>query len=114
MWGTLVSDMQTSVVVANRAITGTLHYISEGQIVSDWGEGHFLALKFSNIDPSATSVRVGLSPSQGSGLVELDEDLNGMFKITATTQKLVVVTTDGTNTKTDKYDLSNLVLEPEE
>ena len=114
-WGTLASEIQDDVAVANGKITGTLNYLDEGQLVNDWGEGYFLGLQFSNIDENATSVRVGLDPSEGSGLVEIinDPDLNGVFKITAKdTQKFKVVTSDGTNSNTQTFDLSELVLIP--
>ena len=90
-----------------------MSYLDEGQLVTDWGEGYFLGLQFSNIDENATSVRVGLDPSEGSGLVEIinDPDLNGVFKITdKNTQKFKVVTSDGTNSNTQTFDLSELVL----
>lgn len=106
--------MQTGVTAANGKITGTLHYISSGQIVTDWGAGNFLALKFDNIDERATSCKVGLEPSQGSGLVELDEDKMAMFKITDhTTQKVKIVTSDGKFTEYQTFDLSELVCEEE-
>ena len=66
---------------------------------------------FANID--ATSVLVGLQPSQGTGLVEIinDPDQNGVFKIKDTKQKFVVVdSNDEKKTKT-VYDLSGLILE---
>lgn len=116
MFGTLVSDMQTGVAVANEKITGTLKYLDEGALVDHWGAGNFLALKFSDIDENATSVKVGLDPSQGSGLVEIidDPDKNGAFKITDNEiQEFKVVTTDGTTTNTQTFDLSELVLESE-
>lgn len=94
-------------------ITGTLKYLSSGQLVTDWGAGNFLALKFSDIPATATSVKVGLEPSQGSGLVELinDPDKNGAFKITNKfVQKFKVVTTDGTETTEQLFDLSGLTI----
>ena len=113
MFGTPVSDMQTGVTVADGAISGTLHKLTSGDLVDAWGEGNFLALKFAGLDPAATSVKVGLDPSQSSGLVEIinDPDKNGAFKVSATTQKFKVVTTtpDGTNEQT--FDLSGLTLE---
>lgn len=115
LFGTLVSDIQDGDVrVANGKITGTLKYLDEGAIASDWGDGNFIALKFGNIDPKATSVKVGLDPSQGSGLVEIinDPDKNGVFKITnKDTQKFKVVITDGTDTQTQTYNLSGLTVE---
>ena len=117
IFGTQVSDMQKNdVTVTGNKITGTLKYLSTGTIASDWGAGYFLALKFSNLYASATSVKVGLKPSVSSGLVELlgDPDMNGIFKITdKDTQKFRVVTTDGTHTLTQSFDLSGLILEPQ-
>lgn len=116
MFGTLVSDMQSNVAIANNAITGTLKYLDEGSLVTTWGAGNFLALKFNADDWSAyTSVKVGLEPSMGSGLVEIltDPDKNGAFKVTNKQQKFKVVATDGTKTSTQTYDLSGLTLEDE-
>ena len=114
MFGTLVSDMQEDVAVADGAITGTLHFLDTGSLVTRWGEGNFLALKFADIDENATSVKVGLYPSQSSGLVEIidDPDKNGAFKITdKDTQKFLVVTTTPDGEKTQTYDLKGLVCE---
>ena len=75
--------------------------------------GNFIALKFSDIDANATSVKVGLEPSAGSGLVEIinDPDKNGVFRINDKyAQNFKIVTTDGTNTTTQLFDLSQLNL----
>lgn len=115
IYETDVSDIQDAdVTVSGKKITGTLKYLSTGPIAGYWGAGNFLALKFSDVDPKATSIKVGLNPSEGSGLVELlgDPDMNGVFKITdKTTQKFRVVITDGHLTKTTDYDLSDLTCE---
>lgn len=112
-WGTAVSDMQSGISVTGNKITGTLKYLDEGQLVTDWGAGNFLALKFT-VPTQATSCRVGLDPSQGSGLVELDNDKDGVFKITdKDTQKFVIVTTDGKYTLTQVFDLSELTCQTE-
>ena len=109
--------MQTDIAVADGAITGTLKYLSEGQLVTDWGAGNFLALKFTDLDADATSVKVGLDPSQGSGLVEIidDPDKNGVFKITdKNTQKLAVLQRkEGVGQLIEFYDLSGLTLADE-
>lgn len=98
-----------------KTITGTLHYLDTGQLVLDWGAGNFLALKFTNNKPDEVkTIKVGLDPSQGSGLVPLDEDMNGVFKITdKDTQKFVIECYDEDNQKIsrDEYDLSGLVCE---
>lgn len=115
LFGTRVSDIQDNVHVGDNAITGTLIYLDDenADLVKTWGEGYFVALKFTNIDSRATSVRVGLNPSQSSGLVEIidDPDKNGVFKITdKDSQKFRIISSDGTNSVTTDYDLTGLVL----
>lgn len=103
--------MQEDVVVNGNAITGTLKYLNTGALVDRWGEGNFIALKFEDIDPKATSIKVGLDPSYGDGLVEIlgDPDMNGAFKVTSSSDQVFkVVITDGTKTITNTYDLSGL------
>lgn len=100
--------------VANNAVTGTSKWLADGEIADYWGPGNFVAFKFSGTDERATSVRVGLQPSEGSGLVELinDPDQNGVFKITnKDEQKFVIISTDGTQTTTQEFDLSGLTME---
>lgn len=100
--------------VTDDAVTGTSKWLADGEIADHWGPGNFMAFKFEDIDERATSVKVGMSPSQGSGLVELinDPDKNGVFKITdKDEQKFVVIITDGTQTTTQEFDLSGLTLE---
>lgn len=75
-------------------------------------KGNFLAVKFSDLDPDATSVKVGIEP--GTPLVDIipDPDKNGVFRIlNPATNKLVVESSDGTNTKKQVFDLSGLTLE---
>lgn len=114
VFGTPVSNLQTGVVFDNdEIVAGTLKYYddAESSLVQKWGAGNFLALKFSNLDPDATSVKVGLDPSEGSGLVEIidDPDKNGVFKITnKDAQKFVVVQSDGVKTTTQTYSLAKL------
>lgn len=112
-WGTAVSAMQSNIAIADGKITGTLKYLDEGQLVTDWGAGNFMALKFT-VPEGATSCKVGLDPSVSSGMVELDEDKDGVFKVTDNeTQKFVIVTTDGTHTLRQEFDLSELVCQTE-
>lgn len=112
-WGTAVSAMQSNIAIANGKVTGTLKYLDEGQLVTDWGAGNFMALKFT-VPDGATSCKVGLDPSVSSGLVELDEDKDAVLKVTDNeTQKLVIVTTDGTHTLRQEFDLSELVCQTE-
>lgn len=114
LFGTLVSDMQTDVVVGDDSMTGTLKYLDDpsAALVQHWGAGNFLALKF---ESDADEVKAGLDPSQGSGLVVLDEDMNGVWQIADnSTQKFKVVATKDGETKTKVFDLSSLVCEEEE
>lgn len=112
-WGTATSAMQSDIAIANGAITGTLKFLDSGALVTDWGEGNFMALKFT-VPSGATSCKVGLSPSVSSGLVELDDDKDGVFKVTdKDTQKFVIVTTNGQYTLTQEFDLSGLTCETE-
>lgn len=108
-----VSDMQENIIIGDDKITGTLKFIKGGIAPSGIlaGDGYFMALKFSDVDASATSKKVGLVPSEGSGLVELDEDMNAFMKITDITKQVFeVVITDGTRTGVQKFDLSELEL----
>lgn len=110
-----VSDLQEDVEVQGDSIVGTLKYTSTGDLPDYWGPGYFLVLKFSDPDATATSVKVGLDPSVSSGLVPLDEDMNASFKITdKENQVLKVVSTDGTRSTVQNFDLSKLVMQPEQ
>lgn len=112
IFDTAVSDLQTDVTIADGVISGTLHKQTTGSLPSYWGEGYFLALDFVKNDLNVTSIKVGLSPSMGSGLAELDADMDGAFMITnPTSQSLVIVSTDGVRTKRQYYALSGLELE---
>lgn len=106
--------MQDGVSVNGHNITGTLKYI-EGGIAQSGplaGSGNFLALKFNADWGNYTSVKVGLDPTHGTGLVEIinDPDKNGVFKIADNKQKFKVVMTSATASKTETYTLSGLVL----
>lgn len=110
-FGTPVSDIQTNVSVSGHNITGTLKYLSTGSLVDTWGAGNFLALKFPDADITNYTVKVGLDPSQGSGLVELDSDKDGVFKITnKDTQKFIIQVTKDGETVTQRYNLSGLTV----
>ena len=114
LFGTKVSDMQEDVVIGDDEIVGTLKYLDSGDLVTTWGAGNFMALNFVNNDFSKySSVKVGMDPSQGSGLVEIidDPDKNGVFKVTnKDTQVFKIVYTDAETgeTNTQTFDLSGL------
>lgn len=108
-----VSDIQEGIQIGADKITGTLKFVKGGIAPSGIlaGDGYFMALKFSDVDASATSKKVGLVPSEGSGLVELDEDMNAFIRVTDVNKQVFeVVITDGTRTGVQKFDLSELYL----
>ena len=112
-WGHNTADLQTGLAVTGGRITGTLHKVTEGTLANDWGEGYFMALKWA-VDSDATSLLVGLTPSDGSGLIEGIEDLDrdGVFKVTdKNLQLFTIITRDGNNIKRQFFDLSGLTLE---
>lgn len=116
--GVKASQMQTGLVVADGAVTGTLKFIQGGISPSGplAGDGNFMFLKF--VDPNgADEVKVGLVPSAGTGMVALDPDMNCVFKVAGqiggVDQVLKVVTTKDGVSKTQTFDLSGLTLETE-
>ena len=111
MWGTLVSSMQENVTVDKGKIKGKLKPLTEGQLVTDWGEGYFLGIAFTKSNAKITSIKVGMNPSISSGLVELDNDMLGVFKVTdKDNQRLEVLSSDGNVSFASFYDLSGLTL----
>jgi len=114
LFDTAVSDIQTDVTVDGDKIKGTLKYLTEGSLPGYWGEGNFIALEFDDFSEGLTyeDVKVGLHNSAGAGLVTLDADKNGVFKITDKyNQKLMIVQTDAEGTThTQYFDLSELTL----
>lgn len=107
--------MQSDVAVSGNKVTGTLLKQTDKTkaLVRDWGEGYFLALKFSGFTTGLTyeDVQVGLLPSEGSGMLTLDADQNGVFKITnKDIQRLKVVQRNGNAKYVQYFDLSGLEL----
>ncbi len=110
----MVRDLQSGITITDDAITGELKYVDEGALPTTWGAGNFIALKFVKNDENVTSIKAGLRPSQGSGLVELDSDMDGAWKITDNTEQVFVVQqTDGTHTTEQVFDLTGLTLASE-
>lgn len=118
VYDALVSTLQSNVSVKDKEITGTLKFVEGGLAQSGplAGDGNFLALKFSSIPADATSVKIGLTNSQGTGLVELlgDPDMNSVGKIAdKNLQKFRVEVTRPSGVVAKEWDLSNLVCETE-
>lgn len=111
-------DFQDDVAVVGGKITGTLTFMEGGLSPSGplAGDGYFIALKFDNFAQGLTyeNVKVGLVPSaSGMGLVTLDSDKDGVFKITdKNNQVLKVVQSDSAGHKNVQiFDLKGLTLE---
>lgn len=102
--------MQDDIEVSGSSITGTLIKQTSGAIVDYWGQGYFIGLKFTP-DSDATTTKVGLAPSAGSGMVALEPDNLAMFKLTdIQNQRLKVVSLRTGEEKTWFFDLSGLTL----
>lgn len=113
MFGVNVTDIQSGITVSGTNITGTLKSLTGSNAITDvWGEGNFIALDFST-NSDFDDIKVGLDPSQGSGLVSLDEDMSGIFKITnKDTQKFVIEGyKNSQKVYTKEYNLSGLTLQ---
>lgn len=105
--------MQSGIIVADGRITGTLKHVTNyTEFSGDEANqnGNFLALKFTAAE--GATVKAGLVPSQGTGLVTLDSDMNGVWRVTdAVAQKFKVIVTNTDGKATSKlYDLSGLEL----
>lgn len=112
--------MQTDVEIADGVVSGTLKFIEGGLSPAGplAGDGYFLALHWTDPDTNATSLKVGLQPSEsGMEPVECisDTDRNGVFKIAdPTNQKLRFVQSDNDGHRNIQiFDLSGLTFEPE-
>ena len=101
-----VSDLQSDIAIAGNVITGTLKYVTSGDLPAYWGPGYFLALDFGEYQ----GVKVGLVPTQGSGMVALDSDKDAAFNIKDNGQKIMVQKTVGNDVHTQVYEL-NLTFE---
>lgn len=116
-YGHLVSEYQDDVEVNGDAVTGTLKFIEGGLAQSGplAGDGYFLCLKWSAPEEGVTSIKVGLVPSAGTGLVEGigDPDRDIVVKISdIVNQRFTVVQSDAAGHKNIQvYDLSGLTLE---
>lgn len=113
----VVSTYQSNITVSGGKIKGTLKYVEGGLAPSGYlsGSGYFLALSlYDNNFSGYDSVKVGLKPSQGSGLVEIinDPDKVIVMKITdIKKQKFKIVSSkSGHPDNTQVFSLSELTL----
>lgn len=119
MFDVTVSQFQKNdITITGDKITGTLKYLATGSPAATYGAGYFIALKWSNLDVHTTSLKVGIIPSQGTGMVECFSDLdrNGYFKVTdKNLQKIKIRQADNSgNVTIQTFDISGLTLEPQQ
>lgn len=108
--GKAVSALQSDVIVHDKFIKGTLHYITGYTQYSDVEaeqSGNYLALKFDVSDGATTTIQI-----TGKEPVTLDSTKNAVFRVeNKNSQKIKVVTTLGDDTITKVYSLSGLTVE---
>lgn len=108
---------KNDVTISGNKITGTLKYLATGSPAATYGAGYFIALKWSNLDSDTRSLKVGIMPSEGTGMIECYSDLdrNGYFKVTnKNLQQLVFRQADNSgNVTIQRFDISGLTLEPQ-
>lgn len=113
----LVGDLQSGVYIDGAAIKGTLKWYkdADGKLS---GNGNYIALSVSDLDDSATSVKIGLVAADDAdptaNMVEMYSDpvRRAIFKVEdKDKQDVQIIITDGTDSKTQTYDLSGLTLE---
>ena len=111
VFGKNTSDLQEDITITGNRITGKLIKNDGWESGPLEGEGYFLTVTVGDVPENAASVKMGLNPSEGTGLLELEADLTGIFKVTSTTQQVlqVVYVVDGESHVTT-YDLSGLEL----
>ena len=117
IFGVTVSTFQSGMSIADGAITGTL--TKTNAFSNPWGEGYFMALKWTGADLTNTDVYVGVDPTAGTGMLPLDSDKDALLKVTYVddddkpTQELVVRAVSKADPQffvEDRYDLSGLTL----
>jgi hypothetical protein len=114
-----VSDIQgADLAISGNAVIGTSKWLAgPNAITAEWGAGNFLALAFTAADWTVyDSVLVGLTDSQGSGLVEIKDDTDHTATVKVTdkdAQQLIIKAFKGGISQTWLYSLSGLTLAPE-
>ena len=108
--GKAVSALQSDVIIHDKFIKGTLHYITgytQYSEVEAEQSGNYLALKFDVSDGATTTIQI-----TGKDPVTLDSSKNAVFRVeNKNSQKIKVVTTLGDDTITKVYSLSGLTVE---
>ncbi|MBR1627839.1 MAG: hypothetical protein IJ679_01060, partial [Lachnospiraceae bacterium] len=127
VYGAKVSDLQSSdTTLTNGAFSGTLKWYqptSNTELSTYWGEGYFLAVKFTGIEgitaKGGSITNVGVFPNVDNvrpDVVPVTEGETGAFKVTNPEEQYLKVewkTSDSsTGTHVDSYSLEGLSLGP--
>lgn len=109
--GKVASDLQSDVVVTDNVISLKSKFIEGGLAESGplAGDGYFMALTWSEPAADVTSLKVGVIPTQGTGLVDAlsDPDRTVVVKLDNTQhQRFVIYTSDGETSNTQTFDLN--------
>ena len=57
-----VSDLQENVTIKDGKFFGTLKYVSEGALPTQWGAGYFLAVDYADENDTGATYKTGLNP----------------------------------------------------
>lgn len=114
--GKVASDLQSDVVITDNVISLKSKFIEGGLAESGplAGDGYFMALTWSAPAGNITSLKVGVIPTQGTGLVEAlsDPDRTVVVKLDNTRhQNFVVATTTGDASNVQTYSLNVTFIE---
>lgn len=112
IFGAKVNELQRSLKVDNGKILGTLfNYTKACELTNYWGTGNFVVIHFSTSAVNVLKIEAGFP--EGSGLSTLDNDMNGVWKITGEhpERKFVVKTTfKNGEVNEQEFDVSGLTL----
>lgn len=109
--GKVASDLQSDVVITDNVISLKSKFIEGGLAESGplAGDGYFMALTWSAPASGVTTLKVGVIPTQGTGLVDAlsDPDRTVVVKLDNTQhQRFVIYTSDDETSNTQTFDLN--------
>lgn len=110
LFGKNVEDLQSGIMIANNAITGTLLYVDDYTGFSSSArlqKGNFLAIHANAPEGAVITVEV---VGGESGPVTLDEDRIIVDRIASTTQKIKVTVSKSGHSRELVYSLAGLTL----
>ena len=111
-FGVQVSDVQSDIAVYGNSINGTSKYVEE-VTTFDMSKGHNFLILHITAD-NATKIEACMDPTQGSGLVELDETGVVLFQLKPDkSQTVKIVATGEGGTTTRNLTIANLTLNEE-